>query len=66
MESEPDRFFRRYKNALISQNVELIAKFLGADPKNLVFVSNTTTGTHVTEFEEDTCNDVLCSKMLTA
>ena len=56
MESEPDRFFRRYKNALISQNVELIAKFLGADPKNLVFVSNTTTGTYVTEFEEDTCN----------
>jgi selenocysteine lyase/cysteine desulfurase len=44
MEQCPDKWFFYKVEGLWHKSIATIAKFVNADPKNLVFVSNTTTG----------------------
>ncbi len=44
MESYPDEWFRQTVRQKYDSSLEKVAKFLGSDPKNLVFVPNATTG----------------------
>jgi len=44
MEANPDRWFRDSLHKYYEDNINSLAKFVGADPKNLVFVENATTG----------------------
>ncbi|XP_061177974.1 uncharacterized protein LOC133186718 [Saccostrea echinata] len=44
LNDNPDVFYRRITQQLFSRAIDTAAKFLGADPKNLVFVQNATTG----------------------
>jgi selenocysteine lyase/cysteine desulfurase len=43
-ERHPDNWFRRRARLLYEENIEAAAKFVGADPKNLVLVPNATSG----------------------
>jgi len=42
MESNPDRWFRSELRVLYDANIEALAKFVGSDPNNIVFVNNAT------------------------
>jgi len=44
MDQCPDKWFRGDLKALYDENIEALAEFVGADPKNIAFVMNTTTG----------------------
>ncbi|XP_061177973.1 uncharacterized protein LOC133186717 [Saccostrea echinata] len=44
LNDNPDVFYRRILVQLFGRAIEAAAKFLGADPANLVFVQNATTG----------------------
>ncbi|XP_062613834.1 uncharacterized protein LOC134275583 [Saccostrea cucullata] len=44
MNDNPDVFYRRTLIQLFGASIDAASKFLGADPKNLVFVQNATTG----------------------
>lgn len=43
MELNPDRWFRKTLRERYDENVRVLADFVGADPNNLVFVTNATT-----------------------
>ena len=40
-------WFRELTTTLWTENLNAVAEFLGANPENLVFVSNATTGNHL-------------------
>ena len=44
MESHPGIWYSKTHRELWAHNTQAVAEFVGADPKNLVFVSNATTG----------------------
>lgn len=45
IDSNPDLWFRLNKNIKLKQARECIAEFINADPEDVVFVQNATTGT---------------------
>lgn len=44
LNDNPDLFYRQTEYQLYTQAREAAARFVGADPENLVFVQNATTG----------------------
>lgn len=44
LNDNPDLFYRQTEYQLYTQAREAVARFVGADPENLVFVQNATTG----------------------
>jgi hypothetical protein len=62
-ESHPDKWFRGEALSKYQRNLELVARFVGSDPKNVVFVPNPTTGINavLSSLQLEAGDGILCN-----
>lgn len=72
MESNPDRFVRREAPAALRQAASKLAQYLHAEPEDVVFVTNATTGMNAVlqsldlqEGDEVLCLNLTCTSTIT-